>query len=106
MRSMMVAVDNAPPAHIVISAVDLSERSSSCSAVVIRREPVEPTGCPSAMAPPLTLTLRHVGLVDLRPRQDDRRERLVDLDDVDVAQRHSGLGRAPCGWTSIGPSRW
>ena len=30
-------------------------RSSSCSAVVIRRVPVEPTGWPRAMAPPFTL---------------------------------------------------
>ena len=31
-------------AHMVISAVLLSVRSSSCSAVVINRAPVEPTG--------------------------------------------------------------
>lgn len=43
-RSMMVPVDSAPPAHMVISAVDLSVRSSSCSAVVINRLPVLPTG--------------------------------------------------------------
>ena len=42
---------------MLMSAVVLSERSSSCRAVVIRRAPVEPTGCPRAMAPPLTLTL-------------------------------------------------
>jgi len=34
---MIVPVDSAPPAHIVISAVDASRRSSSCSAVVINR---------------------------------------------------------------------
>ena len=52
MRSMMVAVDIAPPAHMVTSAVDASRRSSSCRAVVSSRDPVLPTGCPSAMAPP------------------------------------------------------
>lgn len=41
---MMVAVDNAPPAHLVISAVDSPVRSSSCSALVISRLPVLPTG--------------------------------------------------------------
>ena len=45
----------APPQHIVTSAVFLSERSSSCKAVVMRRAPVAPTGCPIAIAPPLTL---------------------------------------------------
>ena len=43
-RSMIVPVDSAPPAHMVISAVLWSVRSSSCSAVVISRLPVLPTG--------------------------------------------------------------
>ena len=60
-RSMMVPVDSAPPAHMVISAVLLSVRSSSCSAVVISRLPVQPTGWPSAIAPPLTLTVSMSG---------------------------------------------
>ena len=63
------------PAHIVIRAVDRSVRSSSCNAVVINRLPVLPTGCPSAIAPPLTLTLSSIsasgiGAVYLRPAQD------------------------------------
>ena len=41
---MIVPVDSAPPAHIVIRAVLWSVRSSSCSAVVIKRLPVLPTG--------------------------------------------------------------
>merc|ERR1712046_201749 len=32
-------------------------RLSSGSIVAIKRAPVEPRGCPSAIAPPLTLTL-------------------------------------------------
>src|SRR5215469_319300 len=55
-RSMMVAVDMAPPAHMVIRAVAASRRSSSCRAVVISRAPVLPTGWPRAIAPPLTLS--------------------------------------------------
>ena len=43
-RSMIVPVDSAPPAHMVISAVLWSVRSNSCSAVVISRLPVLPTG--------------------------------------------------------------
>ena len=46
----------AEPQHIVISAVLLPVRSSSWSAETIRREPVAPTGWPSAIAPPFTLT--------------------------------------------------
>jgi hypothetical protein len=53
---MMVAVAMAPPAHMVISAVLASRRSSSCSAVVSSRAPVLPTGWPSAIEPPLTFT--------------------------------------------------
>jgi hypothetical protein len=43
-RSMIVAVAIAPPAHIETSAVVASRRSSSCRAVVSRRDPVLPTG--------------------------------------------------------------
>src|SRR5262245_54193644 len=32
----------------------------------------------------------HVGVVLLRPREDDRRERLVDLDEVHVVEREAG----------------
>ena len=39
-----------------------------------------PIGWPSAIAPPLTLTLREVGAGLLLPREHHRRERLVDLD--------------------------
>ena len=56
-RSMIVPVASAPPQHIEIRASDSSRRSNSCSAVVIRRLPVAPTGCPRAIAPPLTFTL-------------------------------------------------
>ena len=45
-----------PPQHIVTRPTSLSERSSSCSSVVIRRAPVEPSGWPSAIAPPFTFT--------------------------------------------------
>jgi hypothetical protein len=51
---MIVAVDMAPPAHMVISAVAASRRSSSCRAVVSSRAPVAPTRWPRAIAPPLS----------------------------------------------------
>src|SRR5690349_21908226 len=53
-RSISVPVPRPPPQHIVTKPTDLSERSSSCSRVVIRRAPVEPSGWPIAMAPPIT----------------------------------------------------
>ena len=38
-----------------------------------------------------------IGAVHLRPAQDHRGEGLVDLDQVDVIHRHSGLLQHPCG---------
>ena len=81
-------VPRPPPQHIVTSPISLSERSSSCSSVVISRAPVEPSGWPSAIAPPLTLTRSMSGLELALPGGDDRRERLVDLEQVDVVDRH------------------
>ena len=95
-RSMMVAVAMAPPAHMVIRAVLASRRSSSCSAVVISRAPVAPTGCPRAIAPPLTLTLSSSGRTP-QPRQRHGRERLVDLEQVDVRERHAAGREYPLG---------
>ena len=59
---MMVAVDIAPPAHMVISAVDAPRRSSSCRAVVIKRAPVLPTECPIMLNldPPLHTKVRAI----------------------------------------------
>src|SRR4051795_10764763 len=61
-RSISVPVPRPPPQHIVTNPTDLSERSISWRSVVIRRAPVEPSGCPSAIAPPLTLTRSMSGL--------------------------------------------
>src|SRR5512133_2873307 len=41
-RSISVPVPRPPPQHIVTKPIDLSERSISCSSVVISRAPVEP----------------------------------------------------------------
>ena len=96
-RSMMVPEAWAPPAHIAISAVEASRRSSSCSAVVRSRAPVAPTGWPSAMAPPLTLILSGGHVVHGRPRHHHAGERLVDLAQVEVADRHPGVVEQPGG---------
>src|SRR5699024_9731704 len=55
-RSMMTAVVEAE-AQIATSAVEAPRRSSSLTAVASRRMPVAPAGWPSAIAPPLTLSL-------------------------------------------------
>ncbi len=60
-RSRIVAVARAPPQHMLTIAMFRSARSSSWRAVVISRLPVQPTGCPRAMAPPLTFTLSMSG---------------------------------------------
>ena len=86
----MLAVPSEPPQHMVTNASSLSVRSSSCSAVVIRRDPVEPTGWPSAIAPPFTFTRSRSGLCTWAQLTHDRGERLVDLEDVEVRHRHPG----------------
>ena len=46
---------------MVMKAVLRSRRSNSWRAVMIRREPVAPTGCPRAIAPPFTFSLSTSG---------------------------------------------
>ena len=46
--------------------------------------------------------LAHVGVQLLLPREHDRGERLVDLDQVDVVDGQAGLARAPCWVAGIG----
>src|SRR5262249_60331770 len=60
--SRIVPVPRPPRQHIVTSASVPSPRSSSWRAVVTRRAPVAPTGCPMAMAPPLGFTRSMSGL--------------------------------------------
>ena len=81
-----------PPAHMVMSATCSSRRSSSSSAVPTSSEPVAPIGWPSAMAPPLTLILLAVDVEVADELLRDDGEGLVDLEQVDVAQRHARLG--------------
>ena len=94
---MMVPVASAPPAHMVISAVLPSRRSSSCRAVVIRREPVLPTGWPSAIAPPLTLTLSRSG--SCTAAQDSATEAKASLTSNRSMSpmRHAGRSEHPLG---------
>ena len=65
-------------------------RSSACSSVVSSLAPVAPRGWPRAIAPPLGLTRGEVRAGLPLPGEDDRGERLVDLDQVDLVEREPG----------------
>src|SRR5450631_2518533 len=56
-RSTIIAMPWPPPTHIVSSPIDLSWKSREFSRVPVMRAPVMPNGCPTAIAPPLTLSL-------------------------------------------------
>ena len=81
-----------PPTHIVIRPVGLSCQFSEFSIVSCSRAPVMPNGWPTAIAPPLTLSRRGRCRVLVR-RHHLGGERLVDLDQVDVVDRHPGAGQ-------------
>ena len=78
-------------------------RSSSarCSAM---RAPDMPIGWPSAMAPPLTLTFSGSTPSSRVDDDADRGERLVDLDQVEVARRRGPRARRPSGSRSTAAS--
>src|SRR4029077_6848953 len=56
-RSMIVAVPSPPPQHMVSRPYRRSRRSSSYRSRFMRMAPDAPSGCPTAMAPPLTFVL-------------------------------------------------
>ena len=87
-RWISVPVPRPPPQHIVTRPVSLSERSSSCSSVVISRAPVEPERVAQRHRTTVDVDPVHVGVELAAPRRHDRGERLVDLDQVDVVDRH------------------
>ena len=81
-----------PPTHIVSRPNCLSWNCSELISVVVIRAPVMPNGWPTAIAPPLTLSLSS-SMPEVAGRRDHLRgERLVDLDQVDVVDGHAGAG--------------
>ncbi len=83
------------PMHMVASARLPPVASSWFSAVIIRRPPEAPSGWPSAMAPPFGFTLLGV-VAQAQLAQHGQRlggKRLVELDRVEVADRHAELGQ-------------
>ena len=79
-----------PPTHMVSRPNCLSWVCRELISVPVIRAPVMPNGWPTAIAPPLTLS-RSMSMPEVAVARDDLRgERLVDLDQVDVADGHAG----------------
>ncbi len=81
---MIVTLAWPPPSHMVCRPKRPPVRSSSCSSEVMSRAPVQPIGCPRAIAPPLGFTRLGSALEFCDPGQHDGRKRFVDFDGVDV----------------------
>ena len=64
-------------------------RSSSCSSVVSSRAPVEPSGWPSAIAPPLTFTRSMSGSSSRCHASTTGANASLTSNEVDVADRHA-----------------
>ena len=85
-------------------AVSAAERRrSSCSDVSASRLPLMPIGCPSAIAPPLTLTSSSDTPRSRAEAMPTAGERFVQLEQREVAHRQIGLGErgawiALAGW--------
>ena len=80
-----------PPMHSVARPFLASRFCISYSSVTSTRAPDAPIGWPSAIAPPLTLTLSGVPAEILVDRAGLRGEGLVGLDQVEVVDRPAGL---------------
>src|SRR5579863_9645972 len=57
MLSTIMAMPWPPPIQAAATPYFFLRRRSSCSSVITSLAPVAPSGCPNAIAPPLTLTL-------------------------------------------------
>ncbi len=92
-RSTASATPLPPPRHSAAMPRFELRRFSAYSSVVSTRAPLAPIGWPSATAPPFTLT--RAGIDAELAHDGDRlhRERLVDLEEVDVLQRPADLRR-------------
>ncbi len=82
-----------PPTHIDSTPNCLSWYCSELISVLVMRAPVMPNGWPTAIAPPLTLSLSSGMPSCLRRAQRLDRERLVDLEQVDVVEAHAGVAQ-------------
>ena len=89
-RSTTVAIPCPTPMHIVARPQRPPVRRSSWLSIVIRRAPLIPSGWPSAIAPPLTLTFAGSSPSSSMQTIDWLGERLVELDEVEVVDADPG----------------
>ena len=80
-----------PPTHIVTIPYRALRRCSSLMIVAVSFAPVQPSGWPSAIAPPLTLTFVRIEVERLHAGERLRGKRLVQLDQIDLIERQAGL---------------
>ena len=80
-------------------------RRSSCNAVIARRAPDAPSGCPNAMAPPCGLSgvCRSDAVHLAQTRNDLRRKGFVDLHDREIVLRRSPARSNAFGIANAGP---
>ena len=90
MLSIAIAIPSPPLTHSVASPRRALRRFISCSSVTMMRAPVQPIGWPSAIAPPLTFSFSERNRLVAQHREHLRRERLVQLDEIEVVQRQTG----------------
>ena len=60
------------PMHIEVTKVFPPLRRSSCNPVATCRAPVQPSGCPNAIAPPLTLTFEKESVLNQKKKKEKR----------------------------------
>ena len=84
------------PMHMAASPRRTPRRRISWMSVPTMRAPEQPSGWPSAMAPPLTLTCVARDRQLAQAGEHLRGERLVELDELDVRRATSRPAPAPC----------
>ena len=105
LRSRIIAPPIPPPTHAVASPSRASRSSIAFSRVTRNRVPVQPTGCPSAIAPPCTLTRSQSqpSVLQLDAHgQRLRGKRLVQLDQVHLGP--VAARPAPAPWAPHRPA--
>ena len=80
----MIAMPCPPPIHAAARPYLFFLRFNSYNSVMTSRVPVAPSGWPSAMAPPFTLTLIAIQFQRFLDRQILCGERLVYFDEIDL----------------------
>ena len=90
-------------AHGRQAELGVASRSIRPSRVIAIRDPEEPSGWPSAIAPPSLFTISGSRPSSAHAGQRLGGERLVEFDGAEVIDAQARRGPAPCGWP--GPGR-